>query len=113
MGLETMGSLLAQCSQAYEKAGPLVKTQVNGFMGPLLRLLGQTLDALEQAKQEREQLAMALTVANDAIKALSGSTVKTCSGGTNATPLECGRHAVKPCGGGCAGHGCQGAGKGG
>lgn len=85
MGTFSMGDRLEQCRSAYEKAGPLVRTQISGFMVPLLGLLEQAAKELEQGRQEREQLAMALTVANDAIRALDGSKAQTCNGGACST----------------------------
>lgn len=63
MDMEAMRGHLSECSRAYAKAGPMVKSQVAPFMGPLLMLLGGLVDAMEAAKVEREHVVAALALA--------------------------------------------------
>lgn len=85
MDTEAMRGLLTECSRAYDKAGFLIKAQGEPFMGPLLRLLGQMVDALEVAEHERKQTMMAVAVAG-----LKGPN---CSNGESAACAGRGSHA--------------------
>lgn len=62
MGTESMRENLAQCSNAYQKTGAMVKSQLDPFMRPMLRFMGEALTEIEMAKIEHESIAMSLAV---------------------------------------------------
>lgn len=92
MDKDAMGRALEEVRKGWDSLGPFARTQSGEVMRPMLTLMGMLVDDLAQAKQEREQLAVALAVANDAIRALGGCKGQSCSGGACGT---------------CAGHGLR------
>lgn len=81
MDMDAMKRALEEVHTGWNSLGAFARTQSGEVMRPMLTLMGMLVDDLAQAKQEREQLAMALAVANDAIKALGGCKGAGCSSG--------------------------------
>lgn len=71
MDRDAMDRALKEVQRGWDSLGAFARTQSGEVMRPMMALMGMLVDDLTQAKQEREQLAMALAVANDAIRALS------------------------------------------
>lgn len=100
MDKDAMHRALEQVQKGWDSLGAFARTQSGEVMRPMMELMGMLVDDLTRAKQEREQLAMALAVANDAIRALDGSKVRSCSGGKCNT---CTVHGLKASAAGQAG----------
>lgn len=83
MGTESMRGHLLECRLAYEKAGPLVRSQVAPFMGPMLELLEQLVFTAEQQRRGEVMEGMA----TDGLKA------QICSAGACATCADRGDKA--------------------